>query len=183
MGNDIYIITTYTGTVLSRLIKRFSHVPYAHVSISLNPQLKPMYAFGRKYTSTPIFAGLVKENIGEGLYGKKVNTLCRVYKLSLEDEQYSKVVENIEASWAKRNYLKYDAKALIRLKMDRPKYSSDKYVCSNFVAYILESSGVKLFDKEYFAVQPIDFYNCKELEIIYEGLLSEYGYDLTHAFV
>ena len=43
----IYIVTTYTGTLLSYLIKNISNTPYAHVSISLNKYLDPMYSFGR----------------------------------------------------------------------------------------------------------------------------------------
>jgi hypothetical protein len=36
----IYIITTYTGTTLSYLIRNISKTPYAHVSIALSEDLK-----------------------------------------------------------------------------------------------------------------------------------------------
>ena len=32
----IYIVTTYTGTLLSFLIRKISKSPYAHISLSLN---------------------------------------------------------------------------------------------------------------------------------------------------
>ena len=43
----IYVITTYTGTVLSYMIRNIGKTPYAHVSIALNEDLRPMYSFGR----------------------------------------------------------------------------------------------------------------------------------------
>ena len=39
----IYIVTTYTGTVLSFLIRKISKSPYAHISLSLNENLSPRY--------------------------------------------------------------------------------------------------------------------------------------------
>ena len=49
-----------------------------------------------------------------------------------------------------------------------------KYVCSHFVASMLEKSGIQLFDKESCAVKPNDFFDHEELELEYEGLLNEY---------
>ena len=34
----IYIVTTYTGTFLSFLIRKISKSPYAHISLSLNEE-------------------------------------------------------------------------------------------------------------------------------------------------
>ena len=172
---SVYIIATYTGTTLARLIRRFSDTPYSHISISLNEDLKPMYAFGRIHPRTPIFAGLVEENINEGLYAIKKNTRCRVYELEVTDLQYKLIEENLDSMWLKRHSLKYDARGLFRLAINRPKVSKNRYVCSNFVSHILEQSGVELFKKSYHEVQPIDFVNnSNQLKITYEGLLSEY---------
>lgn len=171
---EVYIVATYTGTALSALIKQFSDNKYAHISISLNQDLRPMYAFGRIYPQTPFIAGLVKENINEGLYAIKKNTVCRVYSVKVTKEQYENIARNIDYMWNNRQELKYDVKALVRLKINRPRASYNKYVCSNFVSHILEMSGVDLFDKPYHIVQPIDFLNLSNSDIIYEGLLRYY---------
>ena len=173
----VYIIATYTGTTLARAIRRISHTPYSHISISLNKDLKPMYAFGRIHPRTPIFAGLVQENINEGLYAIKTKTECVVYELEVTDEEYYLIEKNLQFKWTIRKHLKYDASGLARLALNRPRVSENKYVCSNFVSHVLEESGVKIFDKPYYEVQPIDFiYNSTGLSIAYEGLLSEYEY-------
>ena len=174
---SIYIIATYTGTTLAKVIRKFSETPYSHISISLNRNLRPMYAFGRIHPRTPIFAGLVEENINEGLYAIKKDTLCRVYELKVTDLQYNLITKNLNLMWMKRKILKYDVKSLVRLAINKPKAYENRYVCSSFVSYILEDSGVAIFDKAYHEIQPIDFINNKNdnLTIIYEGLLSEYN--------
>lgn len=173
----VYIVATYTGTALARVIRRVSDTPYSHISISLNKALKPMYAFGRIYPRTPIFAGLVEENIDKGLYAIKKDTLCRVYELRVSDLQYDLISKNLNLMWMKRDLLKYDVKSLVRLAINKPKAYKNRYVCSSFVSHILEDSGVLLFDKPYHEIQPIDFiYNKNNrLTIIYEGLLSNYN--------
>ena len=102
----IYIITTYTGTVLSYLIRKISKTPYAHVSIALNEELNPMYSFGRLNPKTPIFAGFVEEKIDEGLYAIRKNTMCRVYSLDVTDLQYNNIYNNI--MFVSENRKKYD---------------------------------------------------------------------------
>lgn len=174
----VYIIATYTGTVLSKIIRKVSDTPYSHISISLNADLKPMYAFGRLHPRTPIFAGLVEENINEGLYSIKKETLCRVYELQVNDNEYNLISKNLDHMWSKRKSLKYDAKSLVRLAVNKPKPNENKYVCSSFVSRILEDSGVYLFNKPYYEIQPIDFIKNKnkKLCIVYEGLLCNYKY-------
>lgn len=172
---NVYIIATYTGTTLARVIRRLSNTPYSHISISLNKELKPMYAFGRIHPRTPIFAGLVEENINEGLYAIKQNTECRVYELKVTEQEYILINKNLFNKWENRKDLKYDARGLATLALNIYKPRENRYVCSNFVSHILEESGVHIFSKPYYEVQPIDFiYNSKNLVLTYEGLLSDY---------
>lgn len=173
---EVYIVTTYTGTLLSSVIRRLSDVPYAHISLSLEPTLSPMYAMGRVYPRTPIIAGLVQENISQGLYALKPKTECRVYSLIVTDKEYAKLKYNINNSWKQRKSYKYDVKALVRLKINRPKpIKENRYVCSNFVANMLESSDIRIFEKPSYMIQPKDFLNNDRLTLVYEGLLSNYS--------
>ncbi len=170
----IYIVTTYTGTLLSYLIKNISNTPYAHVSISLNKYLDPMYSFGRLNPKTPIFAGFVEENINEGLYAIRTNTMCRVYSLEVTETQYNMLKENIMNVSKNRKSYDYDVKALVYLSINRPREKSNKYVCSHFVADMLQKSGINLLNKNSYEVRPNDFYNLDGCILEYEGLLSKY---------
>ena len=171
----IYIITTYTGTVLSYLIRNISKTPYAHVSIALNQELIPMYSFGRLNPKTPIFAGFVEENINEGLYAIRTNTMCRVYSLEVTQEHYERLYENIMVVSNNRKSYDYDVMALIYLSINKPREADNKYVCSHFVADMLEKSGINIFDKKACAIRPNDFYDADDFTLEYEGLLSKYN--------
>ncbi|RDY22681.1 hypothetical protein CHF27_012105 [Romboutsia maritimum] len=178
----IYIITTYTGTVLSYLIRNISKTPYAHVSIALNQELNPMYSFGRLNPKTPIFAGFVEENINEGLYAIRTNTMCRVYSLEVTELQYERLYENIMVVSNSRKSYDYDIMALIYLSINKPREADYKYVCSHFVADMLKKSGLNIFDKEPCAIRPNDFYDLAHLTLEYEGLLSKYN-ALEHSYI
>lgn len=170
----IYIITTYTGTILSSLIQNVSKAPYAHVSIALNEELNPMYSFGRLNPKTALFAGFVEERINEGLYAIKTSTICRVYSKEVTDKEYELLKCNIQGVKENRKKYSYDVMALIRLSINRPRHAEYKYVCSHFVADMLCKSGINIFSKESCCVQPNDFYDHEGLVLEYEGLLSDY---------
>ena len=144
----IYIVTTFTGTLLSCLIRNISKTPYAHVSIALNEYLRPMYSFGRLNPKTPIFAGFVEENINEGLYAIRTNTMCRVYSLMVTERQYEKLKENIDNVSINRKQYAYDVKALVYLSVNKPRKKDYKYVCSHFVADMLKRSEINILDKD-----------------------------------
>lgn len=171
----IYIVTTYTGTLLSYLIRKVSKSPYAHISLSLNENLSPMYSFGRLNPKTPIFAGFVEENINEGLYEIKQNALCRVYSLDVDYSSYEKLVKNIMKVNSNRNRYNYDVKALVYLSFNKSREKEYRYVCSHFVADMLYKSDINLFDKSPALVKPEDFYNNPNLNLEYEGLLCNYN--------
>lgn len=171
----IYIVTTYTGTFLSYLIRKVSKSPYAHISLSLNEDLSPMYSFGRLNPKTPIFAGFVEENINEGLYEIKKNALCRVYSIEVDYPKYTKLVQNIMKVNENRTRYNYDVKALVYLSFNKAREKEYRYVCSHFVADMLYKSDIHIFDKSPSLVKPEDFYNNPNLKLEYEGLLCKYN--------
>lgn len=179
---QIYIVTTYTGTFLSYLIRNISKTPYAHVSIALNQDLDPMYSFGRLNPKTPLFAGFVEENINQGLYAIRKNTMCRVYSLDVTDSQYNKLYYNIMEVSRNRKKYDYDVKALIYLSINKPREREYKYVCSHFVADMLQKSGINIYDKNSYEIRPNDFYDLDSLNLEYEGLLSRYSIE-EHSYV
>ncbi len=171
----VYIVTTYTGTFLSYLIRRVSKSPYAHISLSLNEELSPMYSFGRLNPKTPLFAGFVEENINQGLYEIKQNALCRVYSLDVDYIRYKRLEQNIMSVNDNKNRYNYDVKALVYLSFNKERDKEYKYVCSNFVADMLYKSDIDIFDKPPSLVKPKDFYNNSNLKLEYEGLLCNYS--------
>jgi len=166
----IYIVTTYTGTVLSYIIRNTSGKQYSHVSIALNEDLSPMYSFGRLIPTNPIFAGFVEENIDEGLYAIKKGTVCRVYSLEISEFQYSELERNINRIKKNRDKYDYDRRALLFIPLNLNKQRP-----YNFVATMLYRSNINILDKKPCNVKPDDYYDLDVLNLEYEGLISKYN--------
>ena len=63
----IYIMLTFTGTTLSRVIKIYTRNDYSHASIALDPELSECIVFGRKKPRNPFIGGFIKEKIDDGV--------------------------------------------------------------------------------------------------------------------
>ena len=85
----IYLVFSFTGTLLSKTIKYVTKDEYAHVSICFEDTFKEMYSFGRKYPSNPIIAGLVKEDLFNGVFVANKDSKCLIYKVPVTEQQYS----------------------------------------------------------------------------------------------
>ncbi len=170
---EIYFMLTYTGSLLSRIIKRVTRRSYTHVSLGLDPGLKDVYSFGRKRPKNPIIAGFVREDIKDGVYKVFENTTCTILTYEVNEEQYKKIQGNIERFEMDKDSYRYNFLGLwfasVGLTFNRDKH----YFCSEFVATILEDSDVELFDKPTSLVSPVDFMDCEELTPVYEGELSK----------
>ena len=77
----IYIILTYTGTILSRIIKYYTKDEFSHVSIALDSELRHMYSFGRLNPYNPFWAGFVHERINSGTFKRFSNTRAKIYSV------------------------------------------------------------------------------------------------------
>ncbi len=64
--------------------------------------------------------------------------MCRVYSLEVDNLQYENLYKNIKSISDYREDYYYDTMALIYLPMNIHRHSEYKYVCSNFVADMLE---------------------------------------------
>ena len=170
--HNIYIVLTYSGTVLSRLVKGYTRKEYSHVSISLNKNLNPMYSFGRLNPYTPLFAGIVKESTRYGFYKRFKNTKSRIYTLQVTTEEYNKLKENIDNMYANKKKYRFNMLGLMAVPLHLKVHRNNHFYCAEFVKYVLENSvgGIELPE----IIKPEDFEEIKGLELIYTGVLRKY---------
>ncbi len=169
----IYIVLTYSGTILSKLIKIYTRKEFSHVSIALDEDLSEMYSFGRLNPYNPFWAGFVHEKIDDGTFKRFKKTKTRIYSLQVEDDKYDKVVELIRDF--KNNSQDYSFNIIglvcvaIHLKFKREK----SFYCAEFVKYLLEKSEIN--DDLPELVKPEDFKELEGLRVEYSGILREYN--------
>ncbi|MNP71320.1 hypothetical protein D3C76_1676910 [compost metagenome] len=68
----------------------------------------------------------------------------------------------------------YNLLGVLGITLKEPVEFSNSYFCSQFVAEILQRSGIKLWNKLPALVTPDDFRQSERLQLVYEGKLSEY---------
>ncbi len=176
---DIYILLSDTGSVLTRMIKKFTASPYNHVSIGFEEDLEKLYSFGRRQPHNPFLGGFVEESIYSGTFKKFKNTRCMLLKFEVENEEYEMLQERISFFIENMDRYHYNFIGLIGAAFNKRVPRKSAYFCSEFVAQILYESNVNLWDIPPHMVRPYDFGQDARLEIIYEGLLRDYA--LKHA--
>lgn len=175
---NIYIIISQTGTILSNLLRIVTGKEYNHASFSIYDDLNEMYSFGRKYAYNPFVGVFVVERIDHGTFKRFKNTRCKVISISVTEEQYELIYEKLCDMLIHKDYYKYNVVGLllaaIHVNWDCP----NKFYCSQFVRYILESANVDVSDIPNI-VHPTDFLSL-DGSIVYEGLLRGYQKKLSN---
>ena len=173
----VYIILTYTGTILSKIIKYYTGDEFSHVSIALDPQLRKMYSFGRLNPYNPFWGGFVHEGINIGTFKRFSRTRARVYSLEVDDEQYEKLKYTIFYIKKLRKYYKFNTLGLFAVGF-KIKIRADKsFYCAEFVKHVLEEANIETMLPD--LVKPEDFKLIRNLKLEYDGLLKFYKYHPT----
>lgn len=147
----------YSHTIPSRIVKKCTKYNWTHIAISLNKSCDKIYSFGRKSLKSAFHGGFITETKNGEFYTKFNNSLCRIYELEVEDEKYESLESIISEMEKNKEKYKYDYfGAVLRFFKIHAKFKN-KYVCSYFVAYLLEKSNIHNFNKEAYLVTPKDF--------------------------
>lgn len=173
----VYLLLTYTGSVLSSVIRRLSDYPYSHIAIGIDNSYQTFYSFGRKYFSNPLIAGFVSEDVKEGVYMKFQNTEFRLYRLEVSMNQLETiqiVLDEFEEN--KRSY-RYNFLGLVTAKAGVPFERNNSYFCSEFASEVLERAEIFDFEKPKGLLHPMDFLEIPNLELMAEGQLSDFRKD------
>lgn len=165
----IYVIQMNTKTIPSRIISLFTMYKYSHVAISFNRNCDYIYSFGRKKLYSILNGGFTMESKTGSFFKKFNDTKCRIYELEVTDRQYNDLVRIIRYMKKNKDIYGYDYLGIILRYLRIPITFKNKYVCSYFVADLLQEVNVCNFDKKVCFVKPRDFENINGLNLIYNG--------------
>ena len=169
---SIYIVLTYTGTIPSKVIKRFTKDEFSHVSLSLDVDLMEMYSFARLRKYNFFVAGFLHERINEGTFKRFHKTKAKIYSMQVTDEQYEKIKNKVYEIWNQKEEYKFNILGLCAVSIHKRIKRKNHFYCAEFVKYILEDVGIDTKLPE--IVKPEDFKSLEGLEEIYSGLLRRY---------
>ena len=170
----IYLVFTKTGTWLSNLICTFSHIKYAHSSISFDSQFTEMYSFGRTIPDNPFSGGFVVENLYEGVFRKFSGCECLIYSVKVTEEQYSSLQQQIENFLREKDKYKYNFLGLFGVLLNKPIKRECRYFCSQYISEILINSTVLKSEKVPELISTKELLTIENKEMIYKGLVNQY---------
>lgn len=170
----VYILLSKTSTLPSQVIKMWTKEPYAHTSLALDIELNEMYSFARKHLRNPFNCGFISEDITKGVFGRDVETTCRVARLWVTNIQYKRIVKILNEFKREQDFYGYNYIGIFGVMCNRAIERRYNFFCSQFVYFVLRNAGVKMFDKKPGLARPEDFRVWDELELIYEGRLNQY---------
>lgn len=168
----IYIVLTYTGTILSKIIKMYTRKEYSHVSISLDENLESMYSFGRKNAYNPFWGGFVRESTKFGTFKRFKRSKTKIYSLEVSDEDYSKIKNIIDEFNTNKDKYSFNVLGLIGVCLNYKVKRVNSFYCAEFVKYVLENTSIKLNIPD--VVKVDDFEKINGSKVVYTGNLNEY---------
>lgn len=170
--SKIYIVLTYSGTILSKLIRIYTQKEYSHVSISLDEDLKQMYSFGRLNPYVPFFAGFVQESPNYGTFKRFNKTKTKIYSLEVDERQYEKIIKIIKKiDLDKKNY-RFNIIGLFAVALHLKIRREKSFYCAEFVKYVFDNSNLQINLPE--LVKPDDFVGIEGSNEVYTGMLNDY---------
>ena len=171
-NKKIYIILTYTGTILSRMIKLYTKAEYSHVSISLDKDLNKMYSFGRLNPYNPFIGGFVHEGLDIGTFKRFKKTKAEIYSIEVTTKQYNDLKSVLKEIEKNKSIYRFNTlgifAAVFNIKLKR----ENCFYCAEFVKHLIESTDVNIALPE--LIKPIDFKYVENIELVYEGILKNY---------
>ena len=170
----VYVLLMHTNTIPSKFIKLFTGYPYSHVGISLESSCEEIYSFGRKNISSFLRSGFTIEKKNGAFFEKFCQTICQIYEVDVTNTEYEKLNNILQEMVSQKEIYKYDFLGMFLRYFKIPYQKENKYVCSYFVADVLERSGILQFSKKTCFIEPRDFENIEKLNKIYEGFYSTY---------
>lgn len=165
----IYIIQMNTKTIPSRIVSLFTMYKYSHVAISFDRNCDITYSFGRKKLYSILSGGFVIETKTGKFFNKFKETNCRIYEIDVTNKQYYDLIRIIKYMKKNKDIYSYDYFGIILRYLRVPITFKNKYVCSYFVAKLLEDANVYNFEKQTCFVSPKDFENINGFNLVYTG--------------
>lgn len=163
----VFVFLCYTGSTIAKLIKAFTHDPYAHSSLSFDTTLNDMISFARD--------GMVTEDIKKGEYGEKAAQIrYSLYMYMANAMEYDSMKAFVNGLMEKKDKLKYNLLGLTNFIFGRGSEHEDRFFCSEFIASVINAGNSKVIKHQPYFTKPYSFAKNKNFIFIKTGLLKQY---------
>lgn len=164
----IFVILTYTGSLMAKAIKGVTREAYSHASISFDSTMKKMYSFGQK------LGGFVQESFDKG-YFKEVEDRCTysIYVTFVTEKQKEAMQKFADKIASMKEDFKFNIIGLFTLIMGKESHRKNEYFCSQFVADVLDK-GTNIIKRDPSLYAPMDLIRNKNFKFVSKGVIKNY---------
>ncbi len=170
---SLYILLTRSGTLLSQLIALTTGAAHTHVSISLEPDIADFYSFARRNPRLPLSAGLVRERLTEGYWGRHPGIPCTLLMLPVDDAVYHRIKRRLMCMNEHAEDYHYSLLGVLLCAADVVHRRPDHFFCSQFVGELLSAAGAVTLPRDTSLLHPDDFLALPNAEVCFCGTLGE----------
>lgn len=170
----IYIVYSNSFSKVSMLLRLLLRNEYTHVSIALEEDMFQFYSFARKYLHMPLIGGFVEEHPDRGNMAAFKRTITEVFELEVNEEEYRKIKTLISIHQKLSSRYHYNFRGIPFMWLNIPYERNNYYVCSQYVGYLLQESGIHDFNKSWSLIRPCDLREITEMKSIYKGTMNKY---------
>ena len=166
-SRKIFVLLTQFPGRGAMALRYWSCCPYTHVSIGLDEDMNTFYSF--------VFKGFIIEDIDRYNRPGRKPFPCALYSMEVSEETYREVREYIGTFVRKRSRLHYSRIGLALSLAGIPWKIKDGYICSYFVAEILQKCTDAHLKKHSTLCMPKDFSRSQDLQMVFRGDLLHYS--------
>lgn len=171
---QIYVLLMHTHTRVSEFVRLMTQYRYSHVALAFDESCSVLYSFGRRDVHSILNGGLSVERRDGEFFRLFPQSECIIYKADVTDEQYAAARELVDWMVRFQDAYRYDFIGTAFRFFGFPVTFRGRYVCSYFVAYVLEYAGICQFPKQVCLVTPKDFYALDGFTELYRGLYLDW---------
>ncbi len=169
---NIYILLSRTDTLFARTMHQLTGNRYTHVSLALDRGLTRMYSFARRYEALPLPAGFIREDLHSGVYGRCGGADSLLLELPVSQRAYDQIARRLERMERRQLDYHYDVLGLAFSALGVAHRRRGKFVCSHFVARLLQEAGALQLPCDASLVRPQDFTGIRPYRVAYQGPLA-----------
>lgn len=157
----IFVLLTQFPGIDSVALRWWTRFPYSHASLGLDEDMNTFYSF--------VVKGFIVEDISRYNRPGRMPFPCELYAFEVSEETYQAVRNMIHTFISKRSNLSYTRLGLILSLIHIPWKLKNRYICSHFVAEVLQRCTSARLNKDCTLYLPKDFRKLSELRMIFRG--------------
>ncbi len=164
---SIFVLLTQFPGREARALRWYTGCPYTHVSIGLDEDKNTFYSF--------VMKGFIVEDINRYNKPGRKPFLCELYSMEVSEETYQEVRAYIDTFVRRRSKLHYSKLGLALSLAGIPWKIENGYICSYFVAEILQKCTDAKLKRHTMLCMPKDFSRSRHLKMVFKGDLQHYA--------